>query len=585
MRLGLILAFPAILAFGADPPPVRLHQVASGFQNPLDIRFPPDGSGRMFVVEQIGRIRVVKNGAVLAQPFLDMRGRVSCCGERGLLGLAFSPRFAENGRFYLNYTDPSGDTVVSRIQVVAGNPDAADASSEQVVLRVAQPFSNHNGGNLMFGPNGFLYIGLGDGGGGADPENNGQRNTTLLGKMLRIDVESGSATYSVPSTNPFVNSSGTRPEIWAMGLRNPWKYTFDRETGDLWIADVGQSRAEEVNVQPAASSGGENYGWRRMEGLQCYPSGSSCDRSGLTMPVVEYPRSEGVSVTGGYVYRGSRYRALRGFYLYSDFGSGNIWALQRSGDAWDNRRVLASGRNISTFGEDPGGELYVADHSGGGIYLISAGAPAITAEGVVNAASFRTGVTPGSLATVFGSGITSLPGIVAPTAFPLPTNLGGISVAVNGIATPILGVASINGQEQINFQVPFEVAGASTVSVVVTANGQSSSAVTVPVMPAQPEFFAITRSGNTATLWMTGLGAVSNAPATGAPAPANPLAQVSERILVTIDGITAPVTFAGLAPGFAGLYQVNVTVPEGVAAGAPVSVTMGAGTSKPMSLP
>jgi uncharacterized protein (TIGR03437 family) len=539
----------------------------------------------MFVVEQSGRIRIVKNGSAVAQPFLDMRARVSCCGERGLLGLAFSPRFAENGSFYVNYTDPTGNTVVSRLRVSAGNPDMADASSEQAVLRVAQPFSNHNGGNLMFGPDGFLYIGLGDGGSGGDPQNNGQRNDTLLGKMLRLDVESGSATYVVPPSNPFVSNSGTRPEIWASGLRNPWKYTFDRETGDLWIADVGQNRAEEVNVQAASSRGGENYGWRRMEGLQCYPSGSSCDRSGLTLPVVEYARSEGVSVTGGYVYRGSRYPALRGFYLYADFGSGNIWALQRAGDAWDNRRLLASGRNISTFGQDPGGELYVADHSGGGIFLIAAGAPAITAEGVVNAASFRTGVTPGSLATVFGSGISALPGIVAPTAFPLPTNPGGISVTVNGIASPILGVASINGQEQINFQVPFEVAGASAVTVVVTANGQSSAPVTVPVMPAQPEFFAITRSGNTATLWMTGLGPVTNAPATGAPARSNPLSTVSGSIVVTIDGITAPVSFAGLAPGFAGLYQVNVTVPASVSTGAPVSVVMGAGMSKPMALP
>ncbi|HYP06314.1 MAG TPA: PQQ-dependent sugar dehydrogenase, partial [Bryobacteraceae bacterium] len=508
----------------------------------------------MFVVEQRGVIRIVKNGSLLEQPFLDWRSQVSCCGEQGLLGLAFSPSFDSNRTFYINYTDPSGDTVISRMRVSEANPDLADRGSEQVVLRVDQPFSNHNGGNLMFGPEGYLYIGLGDGGSGGDPQNNGQRNEVLLGKMLRINVEGGQATYTTPADNPFINSSGgTRPEIWATGLRNPWKYSFDRETKDLWIADVGQNRAEEVNFQPGSSRGGENYGWRRMEGLECFQPTSGCDRTGLTLPVLEYPRSQGQSVTGGYVYRGSSFPGLRGFYVYSDFGSGNLWGLQRDGSNWDNRLLLATNRSVSTFGEDATGELYFASYGAGEIYRVVAGPPVISASGVVNAASFSAGISPGSLATVFGQAITSLPGIVNPGVFPIGTDVAGTVVTLNGVRAPILAVASVNGQEQINFQVPYELAGASSVSLAVLANGQST-AITVPVVNAQPEIFLVTRSGqNNATIWATGLGAVTNAPATGRPAPVSPLAELVSQPVVTVGGSTAPVSFAGLAPNFAGL--------------------------------
>lgn len=578
---------PALALSAAEPPPITLHRVASGFEMPLDVRFPADGSGRIFVVEQRGRVRMVKNGALAATPFLDWRAKVSCCGERGLLGLVFPPGFAAKQYFYINYTDIAGDTVVSRLRV-SGTRDVADSNSEEVILKVAQPFSNHNGGNLIFGPDGYLYIGLGDGGSGGDPQNNGQRNDALLGKMLRIDVEKeeegSQAPYAVPADNPFVNRTGYRPEIWATGLRNPWRYSFDRETRDLWIADVGQNRAEEVNFQPASSRGGENYGWRRMEGLQCFPATTNCDRGGLTLPVVEYTRQLGVSVTGGFVYRGSRYPALRGFYLYADFGTGNIWALQREGAGWDNRLALASGRPISAFGEDTEGELYAAGYNGE-IYLIAAGSPTTSAAAIVNAASFRGGISAGSLATVFGSGITALPGIVQATTFPITTELAGTTVTLNGTRAPILAVAHVNGQEQINFQVPYELAGAGSVSVVITANGRTSMALQAPLVNAQPEIFAITRAGASATLWATGLGPVTNAPATGAPAPVSPLASVAGQTAVTIGGETAAIQFAGLAPNFAGLYQVNVAIPGSASAGAPVVVSIAGASSQPVALP
>jgi hypothetical protein len=402
--------------------------------------------------------------------------------------------------------------------------------------------------------------------------------------MLRIDVESGQIPYGVPRDNPFVNNSQYRPEIWATGLRNPWRYTFDRATGDFWIADVGQNRAEEVNYTAAGSRGGENYGWNRMEGLRCYPENANCDRTGLIMPILEYGRQQGQSVTGGYVYRGARFPALRGFYLYSDFGTGNIWAVQRQNDAWENRLVLASGRNISAFGEDEFGELYIA-HYGGDIFLITAGPPATTPAAIVNAASFGEGISPGSLATMFGSGLTSLPGIVEAGVFPLPTELAGTSVTMNGIRAPVIAVASITGQEQINFQVPYELAGSSRASIVVTANGRTGDPVSVAIVDVQPEIFAVTRNGSNATVWATGLGPVSNAPATGRSAPAAPLAMVAAPVMVRAGGQSATVSFAGLAPNFAGLYQINFTLPEGITSGAPVMLVIGNSSSRPVALP
>jgi glucose/arabinose dehydrogenase len=282
--------------------------------------------------------------------------------EQGLLGLAFHPNFVGNGFFYVNYIDGSGNTKVSRFTASTIGPVNPD--TEAVVLSLAQPASNHNGGHLAFGPDGYLYIGTGDGGGGGDPFGNGQNGQTLLGAMLRIDVDAAFP-YAVPSDNPSVGNPNVRDEIWAIGLRNPWRYSFDRDTGDLYIADVGQNDYEEVNFQPATSPGGENYGWARMEGKHCYPIGSSCSATGLTLPIHEYDHSLGCSVTGGYVYRGIESPSMLGVFIYGDFCTGRIWGSFPSDGG--PRTVEELGQFnilISAFGEDESGEHYVLNKSG-----------------------------------------------------------------------------------------------------------------------------------------------------------------------------------------------------------------------------
>ena len=337
------------------------------FDRMVLLTYPDDESGRLFVVLQPGRIVVFENdpGVESAETFLDIRERVNDSGnEEGLLGLAFDPAFAENGYFYVNYT-ASGPrrTVVSRFSVSAGDPDRADADSELVFLEVPQPYRNHNGGHVAFGPDGMLYVGLGDGGSGGDPRGNGQDTSTLLGTILRVDVSALDETggYAVPPDNPFAGGDGTaRGEIWAYGLRNPWRFSFDRETGDLWAADVGQNRYEEIDlIRP-----GRNYGWNVMEGAHCYRR-AGCDTRGLEFPVAEYGRDGGCSVTGGYVYRGRRLPTLYGAYLYADFCSGKIWALRYDGAAVTEQMLIAdTGLSISSFGEDASGEVYVLTFEG-----------------------------------------------------------------------------------------------------------------------------------------------------------------------------------------------------------------------------
>lgn len=363
----------------ADLPALAISSPISGFSQPVGITHAGDGSGRIFVVEQGGRIRIIKDGALLPTPFLDISGRISTGGERGLLGLAFAPNYEGYGRFYVNYTNTAGNTVIARYSRSSVNADLADAASEQIVITIAQPFSNHNGGQLAFDKSdGFLYIGMGDGGSGGDPGNRAQNPNELLGKILRLNVENGlPETYTVPNSNPFVGRTGFRPEIWALGLRNPWRFSFDGLTGDLIIADVGQGAWEEVNFQPALSPGSENYGWRIMEGSHCFnPPG--CSTFGLVVPVAEYSHSFGCSVTGGYVYRGGAFPRMQGIYFYGDFCSGRIWGLSGGPGAWQNDLLLDTNLSISTFGEDEAGNLYVANYDGT-IYTLVDSTPGVQA--------------------------------------------------------------------------------------------------------------------------------------------------------------------------------------------------------------
>lgn len=352
------------------PPPgpsgYMAERVAQGLSDPVDLTAAPGDTSRIFIVEKTGTIRILRGGQILSRPFLDIESLVSGGSEQGLLGLAFHPQYGTNRQFYVHYTDLAGDTRVFEYLASSSDPDTASASSRQILF-VDQPFSNHNGGQIAFGPNdGFLYIALGDGGDGGDPQGNGQNRNTLLGKILRIDVNSGSP-YAIPADNPFVGQAGSRPEIWSYGLRNPWRFSFDAANGDMHIGDVGQEEWEELDHEPAAQ-GGRNYGWKQMEGMHCYPPNSSCNTTGLTLPVAEYSHPTGCSVTGGYVYRGNLHPELQGAYFYGDYCSGLIRSFRiENGAAIDEKdwtgslRTAAGGAmtGLSSFGVDAFGELYL----------------------------------------------------------------------------------------------------------------------------------------------------------------------------------------------------------------------------------
>ena len=354
-QVASVAALPA-------PNTAQWKLVTSGLNSPVGIASALDGSGRLFVLEQAGVIGIIQNGALLTNPFLDISGQVSCCGERGLLGLAFHPRYMENGQFFVNYTDLDGNTVIARFEVSSNDPNQADASSEKRLIYIQQPYPNHNGGAVVFGPDGYLYLGLGDGGSGGDPQGNGQSTSTLLGKILRIDVDGGSP-YAIPADNPFVNGGGLM-EIWAYGLRNPWRISFDRAIGDLYIGDVGQNAWEEIDFLPAGSPGGTNFGWNYREGTHPY-QGSPPANLALAEPIAEYSHDQGCSVTGGAVYRGPALPAWQGVYLYGDYCSGKVWGLLRNPlGAWLNGLLFETGSTISSFGTDEAGELYLVDYSG-----------------------------------------------------------------------------------------------------------------------------------------------------------------------------------------------------------------------------
>jgi glucose/arabinose dehydrogenase len=356
---------------------VGLTQVASGLSAPLLVTHAGDGSNRLFVVEQTGKVRIVKGGDLQTAAFVDISRSISRGGEQGLLGLAFHPSFESNRKLYLSYTDLNGTSVIREYTTLASNPDRVDGSSGRTLLRVKQPYDNHNGGHIVFGPDGYLYIGLGDGGSGGDPGNRAQNRNTLLGKLLRIDVNkrTGTLPYAIPSTNPYVGRTGL-DQIWAFGLRNPWRFSFDRSTGDLWIGDVGQGSWEEVNRSLAVSKRNAgraaNYGWRVMEGAHCFIPSSGCVRTGKILPVTEYSHAGGrCSITGGHVYRGKAHPDLVGAYLFGDYCSGEIWFIDR-GASRGVKPTLAidTDSSITSFGEDEAGEVYVTT-AGGAVYRIS----------------------------------------------------------------------------------------------------------------------------------------------------------------------------------------------------------------------
>ncbi|MFC2055256.1 PQQ-dependent sugar dehydrogenase [Chloroflexota bacterium] len=345
-----------------NPQKYTWRMVVDGLESPVALTNAADGSGRLFILEQSGTIKIFDQESLLTTPFLDIRGRVgSESSEQGLLGLAFHPQYPQNGYFFINYTDRGGDTVIARYQVSGADKNIAKSESEKIILTISQPFANHNGGMLAFGPDGYLYAGTGDGGSGGDPLGNGQSLDTLLGKIIRLDIDKEDS-YTIPADNPFTDSSS--PEIWAYGLRNPWRFTFDSLTGDIYIGDVGQDQWEEINFIPAGSPGGSNFGWNYFEGSHQF-SGTLPNGFALIPPIAEYHHEFGCSVTGGVIYRGSQLAGFNGVYLYGDFCTGNVWgALQNTRGDWESALLFENMGRVSSFGEDETGEVYIVDYNG-----------------------------------------------------------------------------------------------------------------------------------------------------------------------------------------------------------------------------
>ena len=403
-------------AGAAAVPAVTLQPVVAGLSGITSITNA--GDGRLFLTLQEGQIVVWDGSRILPAPFLDVGALVSCCGEQGLLSVAFHPRYASNGFFFVDYTDRSpgaGATIVARYRVSAGDPNRADPSSAAILLRIPQPFVNHNGGQLQFGPDGFLYVGMGDGGSANDPVCNAQSPDSLLGKLLRIDVDRTVDTapfYAIPPDNPFVSSGGAPPEAWAKGLRNPWRFSFDRLTGDLFIGDVGQDVREEIDYEPLAAGGGQNYGWKVMEGTRCGDGGTSgcspvpppCGDPSYTAPILVYDHLGGAcSVTGGYLYRGLSVPDLYGLYVYGDYCSGQVFAAAEASGAWSSQALAIAVPNLTTFGEDSSGDLYLGTQDGGLYRFVPSAPPVPSVTGISPAST----ATRGAPVTVTGSNFTS----------------------------------------------------------------------------------------------------------------------------------------------------------------------------------
>ncbi len=456
-------AAPRAAALPSGLPTVVLTHLPGSLSSPVHVTNAHDGSGRLFVVQQTGQIRIFKDGAFLSTPFLDVSSLINCCGEQGLLSVAFHPNYASNGYFYVYYINnlvSPGDITIARYTVSSGDPDVADPTSALILLVIPHPVNtNHYGGQLFFGPtDGYLYLGTGDGGSGGDPPNNAQNLGVMLGKLLRIDVDGSGAVpcgqsdpmpYGIPASNPFAGVSGDCEEIWAYGVRNPFRFSFDRATSDLYIGDVGQNCWEEIDVQPAASTGGENYGWRIMEGFHCYNTNMtcnpvSCDQSGLVLPVLEETHDDGwCALIGGYLYRGTMIPGLQGTYIYSDNCLGDLYAASETGGTWSRSLLLSTSLAVSSFGEDEAGELYVCDLSGGLYRLDPTPSPAPTA--VHLSPSTVIAGDPDFTLTVTGSGfvegsVVQWNGSNRPTTF---LSIQALTAAIPAADIAAAGTASI----------------------------------------------------------------------------------------------------------------------------------------------
>lgn len=527
----------ALFLLAAAWPTIRWQPWVSGLEAPVDLQSPRDGSGRMFVVEQRGRVRLIRDGALVSAPVLDITAKVQFRDEMGLLGLAFPPGFREKQYFYVNYVDRQRRTIVARYRI---SGDTVDPGSEEVLLTIAQPYENHNGGCIRFSPrDGQLYIGMGDGGSAGDPQNRAQDPATQLGKMLRMDVEKGARTA----------------EIWAMGLRNPWRFSFDRATGDLYIGDVGQNDQEEIDFQPADAPAGLNYGWNLVEGTRCFADRNCATRTGLTAPIFTYGRNDGYSVSGGVVYRGAAFPFLTGLYLFGDFG-GQVWGLLRNGSNWESQQLVNPQEPVVAFGEDEAGELYLVSYDGA-IFRLDATPAAVSIQAVVNAASFTPALAPGAIASAF------LTGAPNPAALTVRVN--------NGPATIFYAGASGTGA-QVNFHIPAATpAGSATVTI-------GGAEFRTTLADAAPALF--TFDGTLAAINGTGVrGQPIELYATG-------LGRTPASVTVQIGGRPATVLYAGPAPGFIGLDQVNAVVPPETPAGtAELILKAGTAASPAVRLP
>jgi hypothetical protein len=415
---------------------ISLPLVVGGIDIPVAVTHANDS--RLFITSQRGYIFIYDGTRILTTPFLDLHSTVSCCGERGLLSVAFHPDYAQNGFFFVYYTDATGDINIVRYKV-SSNPNVADSNSALILKTINhREFENHNGGQLAFGPDGYLYAGTGDGGSGGDPHGNAQNLQALLGKILRFDVDNGPPW--IPPLNPFVGRTDASPEIWAYGLRNPWRFSFDRETGDLLIGDVGQNLYEEVDFQPAMSTGGENYGWRVMEGFHCY-NAATCDQTGVVLPILEYGHTSGAcSVTGGYRYRGARSARLRGQYIYADYCNGVISSATRNPNgSWSTTPVYDAAFNITAFGEDREGELYVINYSNGQLLqIVDPLAPAIT---TISPDAGRS--NGGESITISGANLSNPSSVTLGGAAGIITASSANSIAVTTPAAPAVGAVDV----------------------------------------------------------------------------------------------------------------------------------------------